>query len=380
MDELTAWLTLNRAPALERSSFHALRQHFAGVSDIVAASARALRAAGASKGLVDWLASPPRESIDADRRWLDCESHHFICLESPDYPPLLGRLDDAPLGLFVRGSPSWLAMPQLAMVGARHPTPPGAETAYDFAAHLARCGLTVTSGLAIGIDAASHRGALSGGATIAVCGTGLDVNYPRSHAALAAQITQCGALVSEFGTGTLPMKGNFPRRNRVIAGLSLGTLVVEAAVRSGSLITARLAAEQGREVFAIPGSIHNPMSRGCHRLIRQGAKLVETADDIFEELRPLSDSLQCLAQTPVTPERSQLPGIPARSEASGPRLDKGYEILLDALGFEPAGVDLLVVRTGLRADEVASMLLILELDGHILPYPGGLYVRAHPRQ
>jgi DNA processing protein len=380
MDELTAWLTLNRAPALERSSFHALRQHFAGVADIVAASARALRAAGASKGLVDWLASPPRESIDADRRWLDCESHHFICLESPDYPPLLGRLDDAPLGLFVRGSPSWLAMPQLAMVGARHPTPPGAETAYDFAAHLARCGLTVTSGLAIGIDAASHRGALSGGATIAVCGTGLDVNYPRSHAALAAQITQCGALVSEFGTGTLPMKGNFPRRNRVIAGLSLGTLVVEAAVRSGSLITARLAAEQGREVFAIPGSIHNPMSRGCHRLIREGAKLVETADDIFEELRPLSDSLQCLAQTPVTPERSQLPGIPARSEASGPRLDKGYEILLDALGFEPAGVDLLVVRTGLRADEVASMLLILELDGHILPYPGGLYVRAHPRQ
>lgn len=380
MDELTAWLTLTRATTLEHSTFLALRQHFACVADLVAAPACALQAAGASKRLIEWLAAPPHDLIDADRRWLDGESHHFICLESPDYPPLLGRLEDAPLGLFVRGSPQSLAMPQLAMVGARHPTPPGAETAYDFAAHLARCGLTVTSGLAIGIDAASHRGALSGGTTIAVCGTGLDVNYPRGHAALAAEIAQRGALVSEFGTGTLPMKSHFPRRNRIIAGLSLGTLVVEAAVQSGSLITARLAAEQGREVFAIPGSIHNPMSRGCHRLIRQGAKLVETADDIFEELRPLSASLHCLTQPPVTLERSQLPGIPAVSVGSGPRLDKGYEILLDALGFEPAGVDLLVVRTGLRADEVASMLLILELDGHILPYPGGLYVRAHPRQ
>lgn len=380
MDELTAWLILTRTPALYRSTYQALRRHFPCATELVTAGAAALRALGAPKRMVDWLDSPPRRQIDADRRWLDAESHHFISLESPAYPPLLEQLDDAPVGLFVRGTPDLLAMPQLAIVGTRRPTPPGAETAREFATHLARCGLTITSGLALGIDAASHRGALTGGSTIAVCGTGLDVDYPRSHASLAAAIAERGALISEFGTGTPPVKANFPRRNRIIAGLSLGTLVVEAAVQSGSLITARLAADQGREVFAIPGSIHNPMARGCHRLIRQGAKLVETADDIFEELRPLAGSLHCLTQPQITSCSSQAPGIPEASGTSGGRLDKGYEILLDALGFEPAGVDLLVVRTGLRADEVASMLLILELDGHILSYPGGLYVRAHPRQ
>jgi DNA processing protein len=272
-------------------------------------------------------------------------------------------------------------MPQLAIVGARNPTASGSEMAFGFAEHLAGCGLTITSGLALGIDAASHRGALAcGGTTVAVCGTGLDVIYPKAHRQLAAEIERNGALISEFPLGTPAAKANFPRRNRLISGLSLGTLVVEAAVQSGSLITARLAAEQGREVFAIPGSIHNPLARGCHRLIRQGAKLVETAEDIFEELRPLVGVLQA----PKGEHHLNIAALAQRkavaTKASARPLDKGYEILLDAIGFEPTGVDLLVVRTGLRADEVASMLLILELEGHISSHPGGLYVRAHPRQ
>ncbi len=205
------------------------------------------------------------------------------------------------------------------------------------------------------------------GQTIAVCGTGLDIDYPRANAGLAAEIASSGALVSEFPLGTAATKSNFPRRNRIISGLSLGTLVVEAAVQSGSLITARLAAEQGREVFAIPGSIHNPLARGCHRLIRQGAKLVETADDIFVELRALTGWLgvQTLTETKTTESTAVL----------APALDKEYEILLDALGFEPASVDVLIARTGLGADEVASMLLILELEARIDACPGGLYVR-----
>jgi DNA processing protein len=228
----------------------------------------------------------------------------------------------------------------------------------------------VTSGLAIGIDTASHEGALATpGRTIAVCGTGLDVSYPRSNATLAEAIAADGALVSEFPLGTPPLKHNFPRRNRIIGGLSLGTLVVEAAVRSGSLITARLAADAGREVFAIPGSIHNPMARGCHQLLRQGAKLVESAADIFAELPAITAALRALPAMRQSFESA---------EVSAALLDNEYKILLDALGFEPTGVDLLVERTGLRADEVASMLLILELEGCIESYPGGFYVRARP--
>ena len=374
MEELSAWLTLARAPGLHARTIPPLLEKFDSLPQLIAAAPKALRCAGADDRLVAYLKSPPQAAIAGDMRWLEQPDHHFIAFGSERYPPLLAEVADAPIGLFVRGDASLLALPQLAMVGARHPTPSGSETAYSFASHLARCGLTITSGLAVGIDTASHRGALAAsGTTIAVCGTGLDVVYPRGNAALAEQIASRGALISEFPLGIPPLKHNFPRRNRIISGLSLGTLVVEAAVQSGSLITARLAAEQGREVFAIPGSIHNALSRGCHRLIRQGAKLVETADDIFEELRSLAELLQSSA---VSPHISDSLRKPAISGAFRGPLDKEYEILLDALGFEPAGVDLLVVRTGLRADEVASMLLILELQGQILPHPGGLYVRA----
>lgn len=375
MDELTAWLALARAPGLHSGTLAPLLQHFTNAAALVSASPAALRAGGADAKLINWLYSTPAEAIAGDRRWLEHDTHHFVAWGSENYPQLLTQLRDAPVGLYVRGNPALLALPQLAIVGSRNPTPAGTENAHSFAAHLARCGFVITSGLAIGIDTASHQGALHAqGTTIAVCGTGLDINYPRANAALANAIAERGALVSEFPLGTAAIKGNFPRRNRIISGLSLGTLVVEAATQSGSLITARLAAEQGREVFAIPGSIHNPLTRGCHQLIRQGARLVETADDIFAELRPLVD---CLAE--ALPRLSNRTKAPEIAEGFGCVLDKEYEILLDALGFEPAGVDLLVERTGLRADEVASMFLILELEGRIESYPGGLYVRARPK-
>lgn len=375
MDELTAWLALTRAPGLHAGTLAPLLKHFTNAAALVSASPAMLRAAGADAKLSHWLHSAPAAVITEDRRWLAHDAHHFVPWGSENYPQLLTQLSDAPVGLYVRGNPALLAMPQLAIVGSRNPTPAGRENAHSFAAHLARCGFVITSGLAVGIDAASHQGALHAqGSTIAVCGTGLDINYPRANAALADAIAAHGALVSEFPLGTAAVKSNFPRRNRIISALALGTLVVEAAVQSGSLITARLAGEQGREVFAIPGSIHNPLTRGCHQLIRQGARLVETADDIFAELRTLVGSLADAAA--LLPDGAKAPEIAA---GFGSVLDKEYEILLDALGFEPAGVDHLVERTGLRADEVASMLLILELEGRVESYPGGLYVRARPK-
>lgn len=306
--------------------------------------------------------------LERHLRWLDHPAHHFLRLGSPGYPLLLANLPDAPTSLLVRGDPNILSLPQLAIVGSRNPTQAGYDIARQFASQLVRAGLAITSGLAIGIDTAAHRGALEGGgSTIAVCGTGLDIDYPRANAGLSEEIASGGALVSEFPLGTPASQSNFPRRNRIISGLSLGTLVVEAAVRSGSLITARLAGEQGREVFAIPGSIRNPLARGCHKLIRDGAQLVETPDDILAELGPLAAAF--LPTTPVSAKTAESTALLA------PALDKGYEILLDALGFEPASVDVLIARTGLKADEVASMLLILELEARIDACPGGLYVR-----
>jgi DNA processing protein len=371
MDELTASLILARVPSLDAHTLRTWLPQFGHFTELASASSASLRSAGIPTKFIAALVTAARD-VDRDRRWLDADDHHFVPWHSEQYPALLHELTDPPVGLYVRGNPEILGLPQLAIVGARNPSPHGLTNAHQFAAHLARCGLLITSGLAIGIDTASHTGALNaGGTTIAVCGTGLDISYPRSNEGLAGEIAQRGALISEFPLGMPPMKANFPRRNRIICGLALGTLVVEAALQSGSLITARLAAEQGREVFAIPGSIHNPLSRGCHQLIRQGAKLIETADDIFEELRPLAGALGLLATS-----RKAVDSQPKPAEL----LHKGHQILLDAIGFEPAGVDLLVERTGLRADEVASMLLILELEGRVESYPGGLYIRHVQRE
>ncbi|HVN44234.1 MAG TPA: DNA-processing protein DprA [Steroidobacteraceae bacterium] len=310
-----------------------------------------------------FLATPDEPAVEADLAWLASSGVRIVLSSDPDYPALLRQLEDAPAALYVQGSVAALSTPQLAMVGSRSPTPAGRATAREFASWFAGAGLTITSGLALGIDAASHEGALAGGGqTVAVFATGLDRVYPPEHAALAQRIAAHGALVSEFPPGTLPLRGYFPRRNRLIAGLSLGTLVVEAARRSGSLITARRALEAGREVFAIPGSIHSPLARGCHQLIKSGAKLVEEAADVLSELN-ISVPKEVVTR--------------GQSESHLPRaLDKEYEMLLDALGFEPATVDVLVARTHLPGESVASMLLILELEGRVAALPGGRYGRT----
>jgi DNA processing protein len=365
MDDPKPWLTLARASSLHAG--HLARGGMAAPppTELLRESRAALAALGLSDAMIEALANPSAQGLAADERWLGGPGRRLITWGSPEYPPLLAAIPDAPLVLFVEGAAAALSLPQLAIVGSRNPTPLGRDTAELFARHVAAAGLAVTSGLALGIDAAGHRGALAAsGRTIAVLGCGLDAIYPREHAGLARQIVaNGGALASDLPAGLPPLKQHFPRRNRIISGLSVGTLVVEAAPQSGSLITARLAGEQGREVFAIPGSIHNPMARGCHRLIRQGAKLVETADDIFIELGALLAGVRIAARAEA----------PDAQQVFGRGLDKDYEILLDALGFAPASIDSLVARTGFAADAVASMLLILELDGWVAPQHGGLY-------
>ncbi len=315
-----------------------------------------------------FLAAPDHAAVEADLRWSETSGAQLIPCTSPAYPSLLARTVGAPPVLYVLGDVEALSMPQLAIVGSRNPTAGGKATAKEFAAFFAKAGLGITSGLALGIDAASHEGALQGGGlTIAVCGQGLDRIYPRQHEALAARIRGSGAIVSEFPPRTAPLRAHFPQRNRIISGLSLGTLVVEAARHSGSLITARYALEQDREVFAIPGSIHNPLSRGCHKLIREGAKLVEAADDVLSELQ-----IPVLGQSLATSSESG-----AQSAGTGSALDKDYEMLLDALGFESSSIDALAQRSGLQSESVASMLLILELEGRVAPHPGGRYGRVH---
>jgi DNA processing protein len=369
MDDPKAWLSLARAPNLHAGHFTRSGMEARPPDDLLRESRSALAALGLREATIEALKHPDAEGLAADERWLGGGRRQLVTWGSADYPSLLASIPDAPLVLFVEGNPAALSLPQLAVVGSRNPTPLGRDTAEQFARHLAGAGLAITSGLALGIDAASHRGALlAGGRTVAVLGCGLDSSYPRENAGLAREIVASGAVVSDLPTGTPPLRHHFPRRNRIISGLAVGTLVVEAALQSGSLITARLAGEQGREVFAIPGSIHNPMARGCHRLIRQGAKLVETADDIFAELGALLAGLRMDARAEA----------PDAKEVSGPGLDKAYEILLDALGFAPASIDSLVARTGFAADAVASMLLILELDGRVAQQHGGLYCRRLP--
>jgi len=317
-----------------------------------------------------FLARPDQRAIAGDLAWLRASGARLLLWGEEDYPQQLAVTPGAPAALYVLGDPTVLKAPQLAMVGARRASPLGRQIARELAGALTQAGLTITSGLAAGVDGASHEGALAaGGRTVAVLGNGLDRIYPSEHARLAKRIRAAGALVSEFPPRAGPRRHHFPRRNRVISGLALGTLVVEAARNSGSLITAERAGHQGREVFAVPGSIRSPLSWGCHRLIREGAHLVEGAADVLAELR-FSPKIQRLAS-------QALDGSGGRRVASGggAPLDKEYEMLLDALGFEPATIDTLVARSGLSGESIASMLLILELEGRIAPYPGGLYGR-----
>lgn len=309
-----------------------------------------------------FLEKPDEGALGADLEWLRSSGARLVLWGEADYPQPLAAIPGAPAALYVAGDIGTLRASQLAMVGARRASPLGRAIARELAGALTQSGLTITSGLAIGIDAASHDGALrAGGRTVAVLGTGLDRIYPAENAGLAARILAAGALVSEFPPRTGARPQHFPLRNRIISGLALGTLVIEAAEGSGSLTTARHALHQGREVFAVPGSIRNPLSWGCHKLIRDGAHLVAGPSDVLMGLN-FCHRFQSVESGDPSPGE----GVP---------LDKEYEMLLDALGFEPATIDTLMARSGLSGESIASMLLILELEGRIAPYPGGLYGR-----
>jgi len=355
-DELAAWLRLLLTPGVGRDAARRLLAAFGAAQAVFDASASARRNV-VPPAVADALAAPPDAWLaqrDATAAWLAGDAaRRVVTLGDALYPPALLHTADPPLLLFVQGRAELLtARDALAIVGSRSPTAQGRDNARAFAAHFARAGWTVVSGLALGIDGAAHEGALEGGGgTVAVLGTGIDRIYPARHRELAHRIAREGLLVSEFALGTPPLPAHFPQRNRVIAGLARGTLVVEAALESGSLITARLAAEAGREVFAIPGSIHSPQSRGCHALIKQGAKLVETAADVLGEF----------GHAGIAP-----PAVAAPS-ASDP--------LLDSLGHDPVTLDALAARTGWPAADLAARLLELELDGHLQRLPGGLYQR-----
>lgn len=362
---LNAWLTLCRAPGVGSAAVDKLLETFGSAEAAVGASRAALLGAGLNAAQADAIRKPDADAIAADLRWLAQPQRHLLALNDPAYPAALRQIAQAPLALFCQGDPELLAMPQLAIVGSRTATPQGLENAQAFAAELAKRGFIVTSGLALGIDGAAHRGALQvDGHTIAVCATGLDRVYPARHKALAHDICARGALISEFPVGVPALAENFPRRNRIISGLALGTLVVEAAHGSGSLITARYALEQSREVFAIPGSIHNPQARGCHALIRQGAKLVETVDDIFEELGPLLGPLLRRAAPPARPARDE-------RGASDPAADA----VLAALGDELLDPDTLLRRVGGDVAALQVTLTQLEIDGRIAAASGGRYQR-----
>lgn len=356
-EEVALWLRLTLISGIGGETQRRLLQAFGDPAAIFAASGSALRGALGSALAERLVSHDSSKEIEAAQAWIGQPGNHLLTLADPDYPQALLTAADPPILLYAKGDISLLNRPALAIVGSRNATKQGEANASAFAQALAAAGLTIVSGLAAGIDAAAHRGALPETAsTIAVIGTGCDRIYPARNEGLARDIADHGVILSEFPIGTPPLAANFPRRNRIIAGLARGCLVVEAARQSGSLITARLSAEVGREVFAIPGSIHSPQSKGCHALIKQGAKLVEAAQDILEELRwekivnPPSDAI-----APVT----------------------GGDPLIDALGQDPCDLDTLIVRTGLAAEAVLARLLPLELEGRIAPLPGGRYQRLN---
>ena len=373
-DTRDAWLRVIRAPGLGGVRIRQLLETFGSIRTVVAASPAQLKAAGAPKSAIDWLAAPDDELLAADRAWLDAPDHHLLTCDSADFPALLQRAPRAPAALFVAGDPQWLWFAQIAIVGSRNPTDGGVANARDFSRALARSGLVVISGLADGIDAAVHRAALDAGQpTVAVIATGPDIVYPARNRALAEAIASHGVIVSEYPPGTPAQREHFPMRNRIIAGLSLGTLVVEAAHRSGALITAREAAEAGREVFALPGSIHNPLAKGCHRLIRNGAGLVETAQEIIEALASQAAQLAHALRGRLDAETPE--ALVAQAAPDAPEEDADYRRLRAALGYDPVAIDVLAQRTGLTVDTLSSMLILMELDGRVAAAHGRYALR-----
>ena len=391
-EELRARLQVWRAPGFGSASVQHLLSHFGNVINALDSSNNELSQAGLKPAKIEILRSTKPSDADVDLMWLDgAAQRHIISREDDHYPLSLKNTRHPPPLLFAVGNAELFNDPQIAMVGSRNPTSGGKENARAFAAHLAQNGICITSGLALGVDAESHLGALEAdGTTIAVVATGMDIIYPARNRKLAERIAAQGLIVSEFPIGVKPQAKNFPRRNRIISGMSVGTLVVEAALRSGSLVTAKHAMEQGREVFAIPGSIHNPMARGCHQLIRQGAKLVETASDILEEV---STQLHTFISENHDEEWTQ-PKIfmDSLEKQSTPKSNKTAEnlpeytldddgrLILETLGHDPVPVDQIVLKTGLTTEEVSSMLLMLELQGYIAACGGGHYMQLNPKR
>lgn len=396
-DELSAWLRLSLTPRVGNETARKLLAAFGLPPAIFAQSTTALTQLVSHAQAMELQKVPPalNDLVDVTWAWLEArpaaatpsngksapvvphEHRQIVMLGDANYPASLLNIEDPPLMLYLLGagdSPDTdffnrSTLRSIAVVGSRNPTAQGLETAHQFSKSLREAGLTVVSGLALGVDGAAHRGAIEGNlesaadgqlATIAIVGTGLDRVYPKGHRALAHSIAQHGLIVSEYHLGTPPLPGNFPKRNRIIAGLAQGTLVVEAALQSGSLITARLAAEQGKEVFAIPGSIHSGQSRGCHALIRQGAKLVETVQDILEDMKPGYGATARLFQSPG---------------AAAPEPVDETDALIQALGYDPVSLDALQARTGLDTPTLQARLMTLELDGQLARLPGGLFQR-----
>lgn len=376
-DSDSPWLLLSHLPGLGAARWQAILDHLPDPLELLTLDEPTLKSIGlppkARAGVLGWQQGDLKETslTQALQTWQRVreQGDGIIHWGQPDYPALLREIHGAPPVLYLRGQRAVLSRPQLAIVGSRNATRAGLDHARQFARALAERGFVITSGLALGVDGAAHRGALdAAGATLAVLGTGVDMPYPAAHRELAQAIPAQGALLSEFPPGTPPRAGHFPRRNRIISGMSQGTLVVEASLRSGSLITARLALEQGREVFAIPGSIHNPLARGCHRLIRQGASLVESVEDIESELTAWWQPAQRPAEPALPGTGHQQPPIPAH-------LDPQEQQVLRALDYDPCSTDDLCERADLSAETLMQSLLLLEMEGLVLTVPGG-YQRA----
>ncbi|PIE41348.1 MAG: DNA-protecting protein DprA [Gammaproteobacteria bacterium] len=379
-DDIPYWLALWRTPGIGSKGFRRLLLAFPCLKEAFQASPVELKSLGLKEQQISHLHSfyqqrnkELAQGVHLDQTWLEQDSCHLVSFNDPLYPVLLQEIDNAPPLLFVRGDLALLNWPQIAIVGSRHPSRKGEINAREFARHFVQQGFAVTSGLAMGVDAAAHRGAIAGdGPTIGVTAHGLDSIYPKQNRPLAGEMLNQGAWVSEFPIGVLPRPSYFPRRNRIISGLSLGVLVVEAALKSGSLITARQAIAQNREVFAIPGSIHNPLAKGCHEMIRQGAKLVEQAEDVTAELKPLLGYQQQQLNLAVSEESDTRvsPALPAYDK-------KSHEFqVLNVLDYDPMLVDEIVIRTGIHVSDVNSALVMLEIDGAISSYQGG-YALAH---
>jgi len=350
--ELGAWIEVSLIPGLGGQTLRRLLSEFGLPHRILGANRSQLSRVVPEAAVARILERGGRAEVEKALAWTSHPGHAVITLADSEYPRQLLQIPDPPILLYVSGKVPLLSSPALAIVGSRNATPQGLKNAHSFARALSDTGLAIVSGMALGVDTAAHRGGLEGpGSTIAVLGTGIDIVYPRRSGSLSEEIAAKGALVSEFPLGTPPHAGNFPRRNRLISGLARGCLVVEAALDSGSLITARLATDQGREVFAIPGSIHSPLSKGCHALIKQGAKLIESAQDVLEEL-----------------------GLTAARVANSRESGKAHDFL-DKMGFDPCDIDRLIADSGLTTDVVSAILLELELEGRVASLPGGLYQR-----